>query len=93
MRVKDYSYTNSEMEHIISEYIHSQRDRQILKLCFVDGITHEKIAEVVDLTPRQVSNIISKGSIIIAEQLERRVYVEDNSNVHAEIHGEFGYSY
>lgn len=74
MRVKDYSYTNSEMENIIDEYIHSQRDRLILKLCFIDGVTHEKIAEHsdVDLTPRQVSNIVSKGSIVIAEQLGKR---------------------
>ena len=74
MRVKDYTYTNTEMEEIIDEYIHSARDRLILKLCFIDGVTHEKIAEHenVDLTPRQVSNIISKGSIIIAERLESR---------------------
>ena len=74
MKVKDYTYTNSEMEQIIDEHIHSSRDRLILKLCFIDGVTHEKIAEHddVDLTPRQVSNIISKGSIIIAERLESR---------------------
>ena len=74
MRVKDYIYTNSEMEEIIDEYIHSARDRLILKLCFIDGMTHEKIAEHedVDLTPRQVSNIISKGSITIAKRLESR---------------------
>ena len=75
MKVKDYIYTNSEMETIINEYIHSARDRLVLKLCFIDGITHEKISEHddVNLTPRQVSNIISKGSIIIAERLEARM--------------------
>ena len=75
MRVKDYTYTNTEMEEIIDEYIHSARDRLILKLCFIDGVTHEKISEheEIDLTPRQVSNIISKRSIIIAERLEARV--------------------
>ena len=75
MKVKDYIYTNSEMEQIIDEYIHSARDRLVLKLCFIDGVTHEKISEHddVNLTPRQVSNIISKGSIIIAERLEARM--------------------
>lgn len=94
MRVKDYSYTNSEMEYIINEYIHSARDRLVLKMCFIDGITHEKISECkeVDLTPRQVSNIISKGSLVIAEQLEVR-NVEDNTFIHATLHGEVGYSY
>lgn len=74
MRVKDYLYTNSEMERIIDEYIHSSRDRLICKMCFIDGITHEKISEHkdIDLTPRQVSNIISKNSLIIAKCLENR---------------------
>ena len=71
MRIKDYEYTNSEMEHIIDEYVHSQRDRLILKLVFIDGLTHEKVSEYegVDLTPRQVSNIVSKGSLIIVKYL------------------------
>lgn len=74
MRLKGYVYSNSEMETIIDEYIHSSRDRLILKLCFINGVTHEKISEHedVDLTPRQVSNIISKGSKIIAERLDAR---------------------
>lgn len=74
MRVKDYEYSNSEMERIIDEHIHSQRDRLILKLCFIDGISHEKISEHrdVNLTPRQVSNIISKGSLVIVKYLEDR---------------------
>ncbi len=74
MKVKDYLYTNTEMEEIIDEYVHSSRDRLILKMCFIDGITHEKISEreEVDLTPRQVSYIISKYSILIADILEKR---------------------
>lgn len=74
MKLKDYIYTNSEMETIIDEYIHSARDRLILKLCFIDGVTHEKISEHddVNLTPRQVSNIISKGSKVLANRLEAR---------------------
>ena len=73
MRIKDYEYTNSEMEHIIDEHIHSQRDRVICKRCFIDGMTHERIAEEVDLTPRQVSNIISKNSLVIAKHLGERL--------------------
>ena len=74
MKIKDYMYTNSEMENIINEFIHSSRDRLVLKLCYIDGLTQEKIAEHedVDLSPRQVSNIISKGSLVIAECLEMR---------------------
>lgn len=89
MRVKEYSYTNSEMEKIINENIHSKRDRLILKMCFIDGITHEKISEHedIDLTPRQVSYIISKHSIVIAKCLEAREdNGEDNINVYAEVY-------
>ena len=72
MKVKDYIYTNSEIENIMDEYIHSRRDRVILKMCFMDGETHERIGEFIGLSPRQVSNIISNGSLVIVEQLEKR---------------------
>lgn len=62
-------YSNSEITHIINEYVHSKRDRSILLMCFVDGITHESIAEMVDLTPRRVSKIISDYSIMIDRHL------------------------
>lgn len=87
MRVKDFEYTNSEMERIIDEHIHSQRDRVICKRCFIDGMTHERIAEEVDLTPRQVSNIISKSSIVIAKCLENRVCFITNETKDCEIQG------
>lgn len=74
MRVKDYLYTNSEMENIIDEYIHSSRDRLILKLVFIDNISYEKIAEhqEVKLSPRQVANIVNKASKVIEEVLKAK---------------------
>lgn len=65
-------YTNSEMRELIDEHIHSERDRLILKLCYIDGYTHEKISEHKDvqLTPRRVSAIISKGTLVISKYLE-----------------------
>lgn len=65
-------YTNSEMREIIDEHIHSERDRLILKLVFIDGYSHENIAarKDVDLSPRRVSSIVSKGSLIISKYLE-----------------------
>lgn len=62
-------YSNSEITHIINEYVHSKRDREILLACFVDGITHETIAEAVDLSPRRVSKIISDYSLVIDSHL------------------------
>jgi len=62
-------YTNSEITHVINEYVHSKRDRDVLLACYVDGITHENIAEAVKLTPRRVSKIISDYSIILERHL------------------------
>ena len=62
-------YSNSEMTNIINEWIHSKRDRENLLLCYVDGLTHERIAERYDLTPRSIDNIISKYTLVIEKHL------------------------
>ena len=38
-------YSNSRIRELIQEYIHSDRDRQILTRRLVDGIVFEKLAE------------------------------------------------
>jgi hypothetical protein len=55
-------YYNSDMESAISECVHSERDRLVLRLRLIDGWTHEQIAAHpnVDRTPKQIYNIISK---------------------------------
>ena len=53
-------YTNSAINAVIDEHIHSKRDRIILKSRFIDGLTYEQIAEDVDMSVRQVKNIIYK---------------------------------
>ena len=62
-------YTNSQIEGIISEYIHSKRDRDILRLRFIDGLTYEQIAEKIDISVRQTKNIIYKKQEIIFKHL------------------------
>lgn len=71
MRLKNINYTNSEISEVIEENIHSQRDRIILKKCFIDGLSHEKISEEINMSNRQVSNIISKYSVILIEYLRK----------------------
>ena len=58
-------YTNSQIEHIIDEYIHSQRDRDLLKDRFINGLTYEQIAEKHDLSVRHVKTIIYKKQDIL----------------------------
>ena len=52
--------TNSELAEIIGENIHSERDRYIMKMKLIDGYTYEKIAEIVDMSPRYVRSIVKK---------------------------------
>jgi hypothetical protein len=65
------SYTNSQITFLIDEHIHHKRDREIMKLHYVDGISAEKIAEMkgIELTPRRVSAILSDRLLEIAPYL------------------------
>jgi len=53
-------YSNSEISRLIDEYVHSERDRAILKRRLIDGICFEPLAEEFDLSVRQVKNIVYK---------------------------------
>ncbi len=53
-------YTNSQISHLIDEYIHSERDRNILKRRLIDGLTYERLAEEFDLSVRNIKKIVYK---------------------------------
>ncbi len=57
------------MTYLINEYIHDKKHRQILKLCYIDNVPQEKIAEIVGLSPKQIYNIISKDTLILSKLL------------------------
>lgn len=59
---KHEGYTNSQIRNAIDECIHSQRDRDVLKDRFIDGLTFEKIAEKRELSVRHVKNIVYRSS-------------------------------
>lgn len=54
-------YTNSQISQIIDDYIHSERDRAILKRRLIDGICYEPLAEEFDMSVAQIKRIIYKG--------------------------------
>ena len=64
------NYTNSEIAAAIDEYIHSERDRAILKRRLIDGICFEPLAEEFDLSVRHVQNIVYKCSDKIFRHLK-----------------------
>ena len=52
------NYPNSLIENEINEWIHSERDRRILRYKLIDGYTYEHIAELEDMSPRRIQNIV-----------------------------------
>ena len=62
-------YSNSEIERVIDEYIHSERNRRILKRRYIDGICFEPLAEEFGLSVRQVKNIVYKEEPILFKKL------------------------
>lgn len=54
-------YSNSQIAVIIDEWIHSERDRAIMKRRLIDGITQERLAEEFDMSVRQIKRIIYKN--------------------------------
>lgn len=53
--------SRSEIEHLIDEWIFSQRDRLIMKRRLLDGICYEPLAEEFNLSDRQIKNIVRKN--------------------------------
>lgn len=63
-------YTNSQIDRLINEYIHNQRDRTILKSRYIDGLTYEALSEKYDLSVKQIRNIILKSEMVLFKHLK-----------------------
>ena len=60
--MRDYSRT--ELTEAIDEWIigkNAYRDREILKSRLIDGLTFERLADVYDMSPRQIKTIVYKA--------------------------------
>lgn len=63
--------TNTEIINLINEYIHSERDRQIMKRRLVDGICYEPLAEEFDLSTVQTKRIVFKQTSHLTSHIGR----------------------
>lgn len=61
---------NSRIEQLIDEWIHSERDRSILKRRLIDGICYEPLAEEFDLSAKQIRNIVYKAEAILFKHIK-----------------------
>jgi len=59
--------TNSEIAERISEIIHSKRDREIMRLKLIDGLTLEQTAEIVDMSVSQIQRIVKHYKKLICK--------------------------
>lgn len=66
--MKDYS--NAELANLIDLYIHSERDRKILKRRLIDGIKYDDLAEEFNYTPRHIKRIVYKAENQLFKHLE-----------------------
>ena len=57
--------TNSQLAELIGENIHSERNRQIMRMKLIDGLTYERIAEIVQMSPRYVRTLVHRLADIL----------------------------
>lgn len=62
-------YTNSQIEELISEHIHSDKNRRILRRRLIDGVSYDSIAEELDMSVRWVKVIVARGKSILFKNL------------------------
>ena len=58
-------YTNSQMQAAINEHIHYAWQREACRLRFVDGLTHEQIAERLGYSTQYIKEILKRNKIIL----------------------------
>ena len=66
---EEVEYSNNDIGLIIDSYIHSERDRKVLKRRFCDGILIESLAGEFDLSVSTVKRIIYKHENTIFKRL------------------------
>ena len=61
--------SRSEYEHLIDEWILSERDRRLMKRRLLDAITYEKLAEEFDMSVRGVKYAVSRCRKILIKHI------------------------
>ena len=62
--------SRTEIEHLISEWVHNSRNRNIARSKLLDGLTYEKISESYELSVNQTKNIVQKVKEILLIHVE-----------------------
>ena len=62
-------YSDGHIRQLINEYIHSERDRAILKRKLLDDIVFEQLAEEFGLSVRRAKTIVYNGRLKIYKHI------------------------
>lgn len=62
--------TNQQLQDAIDSWIHSERDREILKFRLINGYTYSQLSDkFYPLSYRQIQNIVHKAENILFKHL------------------------
>lgn len=60
MKTEDNDYANSEVIELANDYIHSERNRNIVLRRMIDGLTFSELESEFNLSERQLKRIVYK---------------------------------
>lgn len=65
--------SRAAVEDIIRGYVHNERDREILRMSLLDGVSYTHIADRLEpwLSPRAIQDVMNRWMPIIMEHLKR----------------------
>ena len=61
--------SKDDLEELIAQWIHNKRNREILRLRFIDGIRYDELAEKFDLSVTRVKEIVRKSACAISAHI------------------------
>lgn len=63
--------SKDELYFIIDQYVHSERDRALMKRRLHDRISIEALSEEFDMSPRQCFELVKANRALILVQLQK----------------------
>lgn len=74
------SYSRSELDYYIDEFIFSERDRALLKRRLLDGILYEQLSAEFDLEPEYISRLVRNNITRLNDRIKRHEKVKNKSD-------------
>ena len=63
-------YLNDDLERLIDQRIHSERDRKILKRRLIDGVLFKELEKEFGYSERHIKRIVYKAQNILFKHFE-----------------------